>query len=282
MNSEQYIKRIPGHLIDLKTTFEGGLTLSGTDLTDIKTNTNDTAVNTFNTATNTSTLSDCVWVAQNQLKVDLKTLNDTTIETNAGNVTAGCPRVCIATDDINLSTLAGTVNMAGLIATDMTSVNGTNTATNAGNVNDGSQRICIATDDVNISTINQSTSDLALSLNGLYEVGVNFKGINDNPISAGDGNNDTGTLRVTMARDDYNLSQLITNASGYLPAFHVNLRGIHNGAEDKTIAVQSGNVSDGTPRICIATDDVNLANINAILSDVWDSTAHTLKVSIVP
>lgn len=291
MNQQTHFNELKDKLSALLVSFEDGLDISSPDLTTIAssstttaTNTGTIANNTLNTATNTGVVSDCVWVAQNQVKVDLKTLNDTTVETNSGNVTAGCQRVCIATDDINLSSLASTVNMAGFLATDITTVNGTAVETNAGNVSDGTQRIAIATDDVNLATINQSTSDLALSLNGLYQVATNLRAIDDNPVMHGNGGNNSGCQRVTIATDDYNISQLVTNSSGYFPAFHVNLRGIHNGAEDKTIAVQAGNVTDGTPRFCIATDDVNMAAINTnltniytILNDVWDSSNHYLK-----
>lgn len=71
---------------------------------------------------------------------------------------------------------------------------------------------------------------------------------------------------------------------------------------DTGVPTNSGNLNDATLRVCIATNDVNLSNMNSkintvqsdidaikadieiiknALSDVWNTSSHTLKVSIL-
>jgi len=231
-NVEQFIKQLPGKLTEIKTALQGGLPITGTDLTSI-------ATNTSNTAANTLVLSDCV-TSGNKIKTNFRELNDHVISANSGNLEDGTLRVCIASNDVNLEAIkvaseqvASTVNMAGFQAVDIATINGTVVQEGAGILGSGVQRVAIANDDTNLSAINTNVN---------------------------------------------NIVPLVTAwNSGYVPAINVNLLGVQFGAGANPISVANGNVTTATLRVTIADDDTNLAHINAILSDVWDSTAHALR-----
>lgn len=136
-----------------------------------------------------------------------------------------------------------------------------------------------------LTDIKTNTGNVSSCVNSsLHEMKVDLQGLGGTNISRGDGNNDGGCPRVTIARDDYNIKQLIANSSGYMNAFLVAIRGIHLGGGEEDIAVATGNVTAGTMRVCIADNDTNLSNIashlthiDVILTDCWDSGAHALR-----
>jgi|ERR1044071_8670658 hypothetical protein len=225
MNQQEHFNELKIKLTELKTTFEGGLPVTSSDLTSI--------------ASQTLVLSDCV-TSGNKIKTNFRELNDHVISSNSGNLEDGTLRVCIADNDTNLTAIkvaseqiASTINMAGFQAVDIATINGTVVQEGAGSVGSGVQRVAIANDDTNLSAINTNVN---------------------------------------------NIVPLVTAwNSGYVPAVNVNLLGVQFGAGANPIAVSNGNLNTATLRVCIADDDTNLAHINAILSDVWDSTAHALR-----
>lgn len=269
-NAEQFIKQLPTKLNELKTIFEGGITISGSDLGDIKTNTSDTASNTADIISNTGIVADCVDQVNGQIQCNVNAIGGVMISRNAGNVDDGVQRVCIATNDSKLTDIAtntnNTYNSANTIHNDLTiltncvnqvnnhvevdtnAINGIQMASDSGNLSGGVQRVCIATNDVNISAM---AADL-----------------------------DTLTNRIEGV------------ASGYVSGLGVVLRGIKFGAGDEPLNSGAGNYDVGTLRVCIATNDVNISamklkidsmqtDINTlatILNDVWDSVNHKLKV----
>lgn len=221
-------------------------------LTYIKTNTQNLNENTGNTATNTENIllqttkvADCVWVAQNQLKVDLKTINDTAVETNAGNLSAGCPRVCIASDDVNLSEVYQCVDHANhQLQCNINALGGNMTATNQGYLSNGTSRVCIATDDINIAPMSNNLANLGLAV-------------------------DVGNSRLKVDQQ---------TMAGY------------------TVETNQGYLSNGTQRVCIANDDINLAGVNTtlstisttltniytILNDIWDNGNNYIRTHETP
>lgn len=84
----------------------------------------------------------------------------------------------------------------------------------------------------------------------------------DNTVSLNLGDVDTGTQRVCIADNDTNLvainSKLDTIVASGGVASHVVVDSLNN----NTINLNSGNIDTGTQRVCIATNDVNLSNMN--------------------
>lgn len=279
-NAEQYIKRLPAHLVDLKTTLEAGLTISATELTNIETATESTA-------TNTLALSNCILT--NQIKTNLKTVNDTTVETNAGNLSAGCQRVCIASDDVNLSEVYQCIDHVNHhLGVDLNAFNGVTSATNQGFLSNGTLRVAIATDDINIANMNTEITKIGTTVDEATDcVHIDLKTLKGVSLEHNQGYLSNGVPRVCIAQDDINVARLTSNSSGDVNAFNVNLRGIRFGGGDVDISSANGNVTSGTIRVCVADNDTNIttlptisadiAQLLVILNDVWDSTAHALR-----
>lgn len=235
------------------------------------------------------------------------------------NIAYACPRMCIADDDLNLASintgvtaLATTVNMSGFQTVDIATINGSVPSFNAGTLDGGTQRIAIATDDVNLASIKTNIQNLWTRNNDnssgyVPAFNVNLRGIHygatDSAIDVTSGDKSTGTIRVCIADNDTNLLAIKTDLDSIYTAvqvpgdiltdvwdssthnLHQNLR-LLNG---QTIEVNSGNKNSGTQRICIASDDINIAtlntniaNLNTILTDVYNVVTHTLKVTVVP
>ena len=237
MNQGQFIKETVTKLSELKTTFEAGLPITSTVLNDCKTDLD--AINTF-----TGNLAEAANTGLGSITSDLVFIGGNSCDAGAGNLGAGTQRMCIATDDVNLASIASNIanintNIVpaydpgnGRIQVDQQTLNGYVIDAGAGNLSAGTQRMCIATDDVLISDIDISTSRIA----GCVDLVNHHVEVDTNAING-----------VTMA-------------------------------------VNSGNNSTGVQRVCIATDDVNLANISAkldsiytILNDIWNSTNHYIR-----
>lgn len=288
-NAEQYIKRLPAHLIDLKTTLEAGLTISATELTNIETATESTA-------TNTLALSNCILT--NQIKTNLKTVNDTTVATNSGNLSAGCQRVCIASDDVNLSEVYSCIDHVNKhVETDVNCFNGVTTAVNQGFLSNGTLRVAIATDDINIANMNTEITKLGTVVDEATDcVHIDLKTIKGITLENNQGYLSNGVPRVCIAQDDINVARLTGNTSGDMNAFNVNLRGIRFGAGDVDITSANGNVNSGTIRVTVADNDTNLAAINStlttisttltniytILNDIWNDGSNYIRVHETP
>lgn len=83
--------------------------------------------------------------------VALQTLNGVDIEHNAGVLSDGVMRVCIADDDTNLGKLGACIDTGNnRVEVDVNAVGGTEIAVNSGILGGGVQRVCIADDDTNL------------------------------------------------------------------------------------------------------------------------------------
>lgn len=179
-----------------------------------------------------------------------------------------CQRVCIASDDVNISTInTNTATLAGAVSSakiqaNIAQINSTTIPTNSGNKDGGTQRICIATDDVNTLSIKNSLKTSLFFNNGVL-VGT--------PQDA---------LYVRTCPFIYGGSPIVAYENS----------GKGNVADPPTYndIASSGLNQVMTPRVCIATDDVNISAMKAkidsiytILNDVYDSTNHYLKVHTV-
>lgn len=230
------------------------------------------------------------------------------IAVGAGTTSNGTQRVCISNDDVNLQALH---NCCDSVATDhlhveianqpvdvnngvftsvdqaidntnhwfqnnVAAISGVATNTSSGTIGSGTQRICIATDDVNVSAINTSSALLADCVVGGAHT-LNVYPQSDNALYVDGGNGDT--LGVANMIRKFNVSAPGTNNT---TAHCFPVSGSGNINADPTYFSLSNGHPGACPRVCIATDDINLAKINAILTDVWDSTNHYLKVHTIP
>lgn len=272
-NVEQYIKQLPTKLSELKTTFSGGLTVSGTDLTSIVTNTSDTAAHCADIITNTGLISGCVDAAH--MVCELRTVNAETISVGAGNTDTGTIRVINASDDPRLSDVAtSTARVATCVDIgnarlycDNKTVNGTTISVNAGNKDNGCIRVCGAADDTAWTKLSALTnSQITYAGSGTKVFGM--------------GTRDTNTvgfapLGIGLARWDFATT---SGTNMFLST------GPGNVATDPAYTGGDTATAHAPLRVCIATDDVNTANMSAklnsiytILNDVWDSTNHYLR-----
>jgi len=323
-NVEQYIKQLPTKLTELKTIFSGGLTVSGTDLTSIVTNTSDTVSNTADLVTNTAAVYACIDHINNHLEVDTNAINGVTMSVNSGTNDAGTQRMTIATDDtiknpikvmsgfgapnlyVGNSTncqvigavrndasgvVGGTdqcftplsVDQNGRLYIDLKRVGGTAIDTNSGSKSAGSQRVVIATDDINLAAINTNTGTIATRTQPLTNSQFDINGTKNIAVCT----KDTSTLAhcalgIGLARQDFAI-----NPPGWSTFIS---SGPGNVATDPTYTDPGADntIAHGCPRVCIATDDVNTANMSTklnsiytILNDVWDSTNHYLRTHAV-
>lgn len=134
----------------------------------------------------------------------------------------------------------------------------------------------------NTSDIASNTSIVALCVDQVnHHVEVDTNAINGVTMAVNSGNLSNGTQRVSIATNDVNLAAINTNAAttatllngwvgGYVPGMNVSLRGIHFGAGDETIAAASGNVTNGTLRVTVAENDLNIAAQTAYLNTTQD------------
>jgi hypothetical protein len=130
----------------------------------------------------------------------------------------------------------------------------------------------------------------SLSLTGGIVVDVTK--INTQAITANSGNLAAGTQRVCIATNDVNMAAINANSlvlSNCVDQINNHVEVDTNAINGVTIDVNAGNNSAGTQRMCIATDDVNIAamktkidDIYTILNDVYNAGAGTLNVTVVP
>lgn len=155
-------------------------------LTEIQTNTNNT-YNTANTIHNDLTIvTDCVDQVNHHLEVDTNAINGIQMAADSGNLSGGVQRVCIATNDVNISAMAadmdtlanriegvasGYVSGLGVVLRGIKFGAGDEPLNSAaGNYDVGTLRVCIATDDVNISAIKLKIDSMQTDINTLATI----------------------------------------------------------------------------------------------------------------
>jgi ABC-type molybdate transport system ATPase subunit len=305
MNQQHNFTQLKNILQTLVDTVENGISVDEPDLTDIKTNTADTANNTADILTNTGTIiTNTSDTAANT--ADIIT-NTGTIITNTSNTAANTLVVANCVDTFNnrinatvlgvdltaISTNTGVVSacvdqLNNRVNIDLNSINTNAIATDTGIASTGVQRVCIATNDINLAAINTNITSLSNCVDGLNNnLEIDTKAINGVTVASDIGIVNTGCQRITIATNDpvsvgvdgtYNLINGY-NSGGF--GMNVNIRGIQNAGGAGDIAVASGNITQGTQRMCIATDDVNLASITASmtnLNECIDDTNHHVEV----
>lgn len=269
MNQE---KNLITQLQSLNTTLSAGIEVNEPDLTDIKTN-------TANTATNTGIVSGCVTASI--LAVDTKSINGSGTATGSGNIDTGTQRISIANDDTIKSPIHTTGSLVdpyitgttkcvvmggaqldtkfapitlsntGYIQDDLAKINGASCEVNSGNNSAGVQRVCLATNDLNTAYLRTNNVILSGST-GNHAVCTRETG---STLKCGFG--------VGLQRQDFatavGWNAFITTGSGNLTAAPT----YTNPSGDETAAF-------GCPRVCIATDDVNIASIKAIQNKSYD------------
>lgn len=241
------------------------------------------------------------------LGVNLKQINGTTVASNSGVLSAGVIRTAVASNDVNLGKLQYCYNtivpdLAECLRIGVQQMNGVTVSTEAGLEDPGTQRVCIATDDVNLAEMNQNLrehQELVLESSSASSVnfGANIRAIANSSIAANSGVLSNGVLRVCIATDDIN-SEAINTATSNLQTSNagsglaINLKNING----NVLASGAGIVGSGVQRFVSSTDDVNfeamrislgnietsLDNIEAILTDVWDSVNNYLRVHETP
>jgi len=174
----------------------------------------------------------------------------------------------------------------------LTQIKGVAASTNAGFLDNATLRIATSWDDLNINAINTHLTNIENAVVPPAVLNTNQSEIAGTTTAINSGLLDNGTQRVCVATDDINLKKLIDNSSGVFPAFNIVLNGVKFGGSHEPISVASGTTDGGTLRVTLATDDVPIAQINthlatiesdiaqikAILTDVWDDASNALRV----
>lgn len=163
------------------------------------------------------------------LSENLTQVGGNSIAVNSGNLSSGVPRFCIATNDVNissmntnLSTISGAVS-SNLMNINTTELNGIGIAVNSGNLDNGTQRMCIASNDTLTNSINSNIFIMSQAVDGVTtnkfkckimdtsgnavnvtsnSLNVNQAFLNSVAPSVGSGVNGTGVQRVSVATDD--------------------------------------------------------------------------------
>lgn len=288
-------------------------------LTEIKTEIQNSSAVTIldDLKINSDELTACI--GGNQLAVNLVSLNADAVSVGAGNSDVGTQRFTLANDD----TLKNPVKvMSGFGAPDLYVGNSTNCQV-VGAVRNDASGVVGGTD--------QCFTPLSVDQNGrLY---VDLKRVGGTAVSVNSGNKDNGCIRVCGAADDTAWTKLsaltnsqITYAGSGTKVFGMGTRDTNTvgfaplgiglarwdfsttSGTNMFLSTGPGNVADDPSytggdtatahaafRVCIATDDVNMASINSniatmqgdiatiktILNDVWDSVSHYLRTHAV-
>ena len=124
----------------------------------------------------------------------------------------------------------------GLIKTRLDAIHSASIETNVGNNSDGVQRICISNDDTNLNPINTNLSNLNDT------IGTDGSAIPSKSIQIAGYN--SGNLQTLAVDSDGRLFIDLENING------------------STVATNSGSLSNGVQRVCIADNDVNMKNIS--------------------
>src|SRR6478736_1650785 len=233
MNQSKYLKQITNAINNL------AINVGTVDMSGILANETDMNGHLSNIEDGILTLDGCI-NSGNKLKVNLCELNDAGISRNSGDLEDGTPRMCIASNDVNISAVKSNTDNMSTVLTNLNA--------------------CLDT------FRNKVTVDLSK--------------INTNTISVDAGVNDAGVIRVAVADNDTNLSLINTyiNAlntlvqawnSGYVPAVNVNLRGIQYGAGANPISVGAGASDNATIRMTIANDDTNLSAMKTKIDSIY-------------
>jgi len=140
--------------------------------------------------------------------------------------------------------------------------------------------------------MNQNIKKLSDCVNTVNDqIQVNINGISGSTLSTNSGDVDNGTQRITIADNDTNISSIKTNLDElYACVDHVNkhIEVDTNAINGIILAVNSGTNDNGTQRVCISTDDVNLKKIsdcinttttNKIRSQIVDNTGNAVNVT---
>lgn len=197
--------------------------------------------------------------ATDGLLVDLGSNNDVSVGTSLLHV-AG--RTTIATPGTATALLADSDGhlQVDVLSSKLTHINTTSVDANSGNASDGTQRVVIASDDTNLSAIKTAVEliDNAVATDKIAIAGRTTIGT---PATATailvDG---FGHLQVDV------LTSTLTNIGS------------------TSVAVNSGNKDDGTQRVVIATDDVNISSLSSVVETANSSITDpdtTTKVSMV-
>lgn len=112
-------------------------------------------------------------LGQEYLQSSVDRLGGATINLASGAIAGGTQRVCIATDDVNLSALSAAVDVNSNVQTNAIAIGGTMIDVNSGNLSAGCQRVAIATNDVNLSSIAASLTTIAAILTDVWDDGAN-------------------------------------------------------------------------------------------------------------
>ena len=244
------------------------LTSAVSDLGSISTDTNTISSNTTLILEDTVALHGCV--INNTVSTGIQYVRGTLVDQNSGTLSNGTQRVCIATDDVNLSsintnasTLAGAIT-SSKIQSNVAQINGVAPSMGSGVNGTGVQRTTIATDDNVSTTLTTIASSTNFADSGAheYQAGVTVGGV----ILAV-----ANEAHVDLGTTDTNFSGVGVDHQGsvYTDIYKIN---------DTNIAVNSGNLSGGVQRVCIASNDVNLSALAGTVG-VQGSGTYTAATS---
>ena len=178
----------------------------------------------------------------------------TAVDVNAGSVSAGSQRVTIATDDINLAAIKTAVEILDdWDASDRCNVNvalnaGVSVDIGAGNASTGTARVSVATDDVNLAAIKTAVEIM-------------------------DDWDSSDTCKVTLAAQTLTAVAVSKDSSANATANRIFTASNVDQVGGTAIDVNSGNKSNGSARVVIASDDVNLSAITTAVQLIDDAVS---------
>jgi hypothetical protein len=238
--------------------------------------------------TNTAELYTCVDHTQHMLKVDTRKIQGTDVSVNSGTKDNGTQRICIAENDVLLSQLAnGVFNDAYQCSVlnfpevqtitggiNMAQINGVTTSVYSGNRDTGTQRVAIADDDINVAAMNTKLGTLAgavssnkfqceLPGNSIVLTALDYASY------ASNGNAISDFIGTANRIQKFSGGTTLSNSFCYPSA------GPGNMSADPTYQNYTGSKPGAVQRMCIATDDVNMAAINTSTSTIAGSIASS-------
>ena len=172
----------------------------------------------------------------NKLSVDVSTIPS--VQISSSQNTVKLEAAATATDVIGTVKISATNNT---VQNKLTHIGTTAVSASSGNKDDGTQRVVIADNDTNLSAI-KTAVELIDDAVATDKIAIAGRTTIANPLTA---------------------TALLVDSAGHLQVDV--LSSTLNSIGGSSVSVNSGNKNDGTQRVVIATDDVNISNLSSVV-----------------
>lgn len=235
---------------------------------------------------NLEAIKDAVEIIDNAVQTDKISI--------AGRTTIGTPSTATALlvdalGHLQVDVLSSTLNSIGNVSV----------AVNSGTKDDGTQRVVIANDDPNVSKLSDKVaiagrtniSSAASATALLCDANGNLKvELASSPTVSIDGSNNEVSLGTdvvhiagrTAIATPATATALLVDSAGHLQVDVLSSTITNIGST--AVAVNSGNKTDGTQRVVIATDDVNISSLSSVVETANSAITNpdtATKVSMI-